>query len=191
MADEESKVLDAKKEWEDKAEKFTFLARVADNAGQTEAMLEYIRQYCAHKNTLAKDFLGIVKAGAEFPIDYTLDERELITSCCKSYIAKCKDAYANFKIIRQRETYQKDKSIFDAYAAKFQFTIKERCKNVINTLAACSPAKEDMGSLSHQAKAFFLLLRADFHRYIAETFETDKEEHPYYQIAYDAKKNAY
>ena len=61
-----------------------------------------------------------------------------------------------------------------------QFTIQDRCKKVIETLTACSPSQEDMGSMSPQAKAFFLQLRADYNRYIAETFETDKEDHPYY-----------
>ena len=83
-------------------------------------------------------------------------------------------------MIRKKESYQKDKGLFDAYSAKMQFTIKEKSLKVVETLAACSPSEEDMGSMSPQAKAFFLQLRADYYRYIAETFETDKEDHPYY-----------
>ena len=54
----------------------------------------YLAEYCAHKNTLAREYASCVNFGAEFAIDYNLDERELITSCCKSYIAKSKEAYA-------------------------------------------------------------------------------------------------
>ena len=100
MADEEFKGYDQRKDWQDKAEKLVFLARVADNAGETEAMLGYMAQYCAHKNTLANENSGCAKPSADFAIDYSLDERELITSCCKSYIAKSKDAYANLQVIR-------------------------------------------------------------------------------------------
>jgi len=52
-------------------------------------MMSNLAVYCTHKNTLAD-----INPALDFTIDYSFDERELITTCCKSYIAKSKDAYA-------------------------------------------------------------------------------------------------
>ena len=118
---EEAKIEEYQKlqrQWMDQVEQLVFEARVADNAKQYKHLLEIVIRFMKLKNSLANENSHIVSPEEKFPIDYSVDERDMVGSCFKSYIANGQEALKRIRIVRKRSQYVNDQEFFEGYERK-------------------------------------------------------------------------
>jgi 14-3-3 protein epsilon len=133
-----------------------FMARIAEQAERYEDMVEYMKR--------------VGSMGAEL----SLEERNLLSVAFKNSVGARRTAWRAVNVLEQRES-QKNPEIGDIigqYRVCIEKELNEKCNDVIDLLANnLVPKASDV-----EAKVFYLKMKGDYHRYLAEFTPSDKPQ---------------
>jgi 14-3-3 protein epsilon len=139
------------------------MARLAEQAERYEDMVEYMKRV------------------ASMGFELSLDERNLLSVAYKNSVGARRQAW---RAINQLETREASKpavaAIIKDYRAKVEVELNSKCAEILNTLAGELIPKAS----SPDVKVFYLKMKGDYHRYLAEFAERDSAE--YGQASQDA-----
>jgi len=139
------------------------MARLAEQAERYEDMVEYMKRV------------------ASMGFELSLDERNLLSVAYKNSVGARRQAW---RAINQLETREASKPavavIIKDYRKKVELELNSKCAEILNTLATELIPK----SSAPEVKVFYLKMKGDYHRYLAEFAERDSAE--YGQASQDA-----
>jgi len=139
------------------------MARLAEQAERYEDMVEYVKRVAS---------MGFV---------LSMDERNLLSVAYKNTVGARRQAW---RAINQLETREASKpaaaAIIKDYGKKVGLELNSKCAEILSTLdGELIPKAPDP-----EAKVFYLKMKGDYHRYLAEFAERDSAE--YGQASQDA-----
>jgi len=148
-----------------------YMAKLAEQAERYDEMVEHMK-----------------KVAQNAAADLTLEERNLLSVAYKNVVGARR---ASLRIIGSIEMKEKDKSgpnlgLVKSYKAKVETELNEICKDILQLLDSNLIEKCDQNA---EAKVFYLKMKADYYRYLAEFADaTKKVDHA--QNAKEAYKKA-
>ena len=131
----------------DNVEEKIFLARVAEQAERFDDMVQFLEEVLK------------VKGHTVNP-----DERNLLSVAFKNLISSKRAACRTIVAIEQNPKYSKFNDSLNAYKLKIEQQLAQDCENIIKIIDA-NVLKQDCPA---EAKAFFVKMKGDYWRYIAE-----------------------
>lgn len=146
-----------------------FMARLAEQAERYEDMVKHMRKV------------------ASMGVDLTLEERNLLSVSYKNAVGMRRSAW---RAVNQLEEKQANKGpaileLIKVYRDKLEKELYDICQDILEILA-----KDLVPTASNpQGKVFFLKMKADYHRYLAE-FASSEDHSKHAQDAHDAYKGA-
>jgi len=146
-----------------------FMARLAENAERYEDMVLYMRRV------------------ASMGVDLTLEERNLLSQAYKNAVGARRSAWRAVNQLELREAHRGPAilELIKGYRDKLETELTDKCKDILEVLG-----KDLVPTASEpQGKVFFVKMKADYHRYLAE-FASSEDHSKHSQDAHDAYKAA-
>lgn len=141
---------------DDEKSQLIFIAKLAEQAERYDEMAEYMKKV------------------AKLDTELTSEERNLLSVAYKNVIGARRSSWRVTSSIEQKEM-EKDKdssTITKEYRIKIETELKDICKDVI---ALLDDTLIREGGLP-ESKVFFLKMKGDYYRYLAEVFVNDRKE---------------
>ena len=132
-----------------------FLARVAEQAERFDDMVTFLESILQVKGA-----------------DVTSDERNLISVAFKNLISSKRAACRTIAAIEQNSKYDKYADALAQYKLSIEGQLMADCDRIISIIETHVLSKDCAG----EAKAFFVKMVGDYHRYISETAKDAKLE---------------
>lgn len=149
-------------------EENVFMARVAEQAQRFEDMITYIRRV------------------ATMPTELNVDERNLLSVAYKNAVSERRKAWREVHAIELKESSSPEFTArIRAYREKLETELKGQCSDILGIIQNDLLAK----STNLEAQVFFLKMKGDYHRYLAE-FTDGGEREKCTQDAHDAYEAA-
>lgn len=125
-----------------------FMARMAEQAERYEDMVDYMCR--------------VAQMGAEL----NMDERNLLSCAYKNYIGARRQAWRAVHTLEQREATKGPAilNLIRGYKSEVEAELNKRCTEILSVLAADLVPKAS----SPESKVYFLKMKGDYHRYLAE-----------------------
>lgn len=133
------------------------------------------------------DMVSHMKSVAEMKISLSSEERNLLSVAYKNVVGTRRSSWRVISSIDQKEDDEKKKKIAQDYLQVIAGEIKTTCTEVVNLIDNCL-LKE--GDEDFQSKTFYLKMKGDYYRYVAEVTAED-ERKDYADKAADAYLKAY
>jgi len=146
-----------------------FMARLAEQAERYEDMVSYMRRV------------------ASMGVELTLEERNLMSVSYKNAVGNRRQAWRAVNQLEQRDAHRGPAilELIQGYRTKLENELTDKCKDILEILS-----KDLVPTASEaQGKVFFLKMKADYHRYLAE-FASSENHSKHAQDAHDAYKAA-
>jgi len=146
-----------------------FMARLSESAERFEDMVMYMRRV------------------ASMGIEMTLEERNLLSVSYKNAVGMRRSAWRAVNQLEQREAHRGPAilELIQGYREKLEKELNDKCADILEILA-----KDLVPTATEaQGKVFFLKMKADYHRYLAE-FASQENHSKHSQDAHDAYKAA-
>jgi 14-3-3 protein epsilon len=133
-----------------------FMARLAEQAERYEDMVEYMKRV------------------ATMGFELSLDERNLLSVAYKNTVGARRQAWRAIHSLEQREAGKPAvTAIIKDYRAKVETELNSKCAEILATLASeLIPKASDS-----EAKVFYLKMKGDYHRYLAEFANRDSGDY--------------
>lgn len=128
------------------AEEGVFMAKLAEQAGRYEDMLEFVRPVIEKTEEL------------------TVDERCLVSVTFKSLSDEKRAAWHVVAGLEQDPKYESVKEAVGKYKRHIEEELKQVCKTAISAIDDSLMKRADTA----ESKVFFLKIKADYYRYVAE-----------------------
>jgi 14-3-3 protein epsilon len=123
-----------------------FMARLAEQADRYDDMFHYMQR--------------AVALGAELG----QEERNLLSVACKNSVGTCRSAYRAVSSAYPKESGGQASDIVKGYMEKVGGQLSAKCEEVLLMISqSLIPSAQDT-----EAKVFFLKMKGDYHRYLAE-----------------------
>jgi len=133
-----------------------FMARLAEQAERYEDMVEYMKRV------------------ALMGFELSLDERNMLSVAYKNSVGARRQAW---RAINQLETREANKpavaAIIKDYRGKVELELNNKCAEILNILADELIPKAS----NPEVKVFYLKMKGDYHRYLAEFAERDSADY--------------
>ncbi len=123
-----------------------FMAKVAEQAGDYEGMLTFLRPLLEKSEELS------------------VDERNMFSVAYKGLAGWKRTAWRAVAAVEENPKYSLYHDRLVSYKAKIEADLKKICKDVVGTVDAVFFQK----ATSAEARAFFLKMKADYFRYMSE-----------------------
>ncbi len=123
-----------------------FMAKVAEQAGQYDDMLEFLQPALKRTEELA------------------MDERNLLSVAYKNLCGNKRTAWRTVASIEENPKYEKYHDHVKMYKSKVETDLKKICKDVIGTIDSVLMPK----AAGAESKSFYLKMKADYFRYMGE-----------------------
>lgn len=146
-----------------------FMAKLSESAERYEDMVMYMRRV------------------ASMGIEMTLEERNYLSVAYKNAVGMRRSAWRAVNQLEQREAHRGPAilELIQGYREKVETELLDKCEDILEILSAdLVPTATEA-----QAKVFFLKMKADYHRYLAE-FASQENHSKHSQDAHDSYKAA-
>ncbi|XP_059624182.1 14-3-3-like protein G-BOX factor 14 kappa [Cornus florida] len=134
-------------------EQYVYMAKLSEQAERYEEMVKFME----------KLVVGTTSAGGEL----TVEERNLLSVAYKNVIGSLRAAWRIVSSIEQKEESRKNEEhvvLVKDYRSKVETELTEVCAGILRLLDAhLIPT-----SLASESKVFYLKMKGDYHRYLAE-----------------------
>ncbi|KAG1342292.1 putative 14-3-3-like protein GF14 kappa [Cocos nucifera] len=153
-------------------EEYVFLAKLSERAERYDEMAGFV-----DKMVLETSSLG----------ELTAEERNLLSTAYKSLVCSPRDAWQFLSSIEKREgRWNEDHAaLIKAYRARLEADIASICGRILGLL----DSHLNPSACSIDSKVFFLKMKGDYHRYLAE-FKVGEERKKAIEDAMAAYKEA-
>jgi len=141
---------------------YVFLAKVAEQAERYDDMVHFMNK--------------LVNMGGEL----TVEERNLLSVAYKNVIGSRRESLRTLAYLKGREEVEKFAELMSKYRNKIEAELSKICHEVIELL----DTKLISSTSASDAKVFYLTLKGDYYRYLAEFLEGDARK----GVAQDALK---
>jgi len=143
------------------------MARLAEQAERFEDMVEFMRRV------------------ATVPQELSLDERNLLSVAYKNSVGARRQAWRAIHTYLQKMATTDAMAEIEAYRRRVEEELNEKCHDIINILDTyLLPAAG-----ADEAKVFYLKMRGDYYRYLAEFTDGDQRG-AYANSAHESYKSA-
>jgi len=144
-----------------------FMARLAEQAERYEDMVEFMRR------------VAIV------PQELSLDERNLLSVAYKNSVGARRQAWRAIHTYMQKMASDHAMGEIAAYRRRVEDELNEKCNDIIKILDSDLVPK----AVSSEAKVFYLKMRGDYYRYLAE-FTDGPQRDEYAHAAHESYQTA-
>lgn len=129
-------------------EELIFMSKIAEQTERFEDMLDYMKK--------------VVLLGQEL----SLDERNLLSVAYKNSVGSRRTAWRALSSIEQKEEHKggKNLNLLREYKKKIESELTNYCNDILNLIDS-NLVKQSSNS---ESKVFFLKMKGDYYRYIAE-----------------------
>lgn len=148
-------------------EENVFMARLAEQADRHEDMMEYMKR--------------VAQMGSELSVD----ERNLLAVAFKNCVGMRRQAWRQVAAEQFAGQHPETTKLAKAYQGKIEEELNTICNDILDILVrVLIPKASDA-----EGKVYFLKMKGDYHRYLAELYTSDKrtqlakEAHDAYQTA--------
>lgn len=133
-------------------EQYVYLAKLAEQAERYEEMVEFMQK---------------LVVGSTPAAELTVEERNLLSVACKNVIGSLRAAWRIVSSIEQKEEGRKNEehaSLVKEYRSKVEKELSDVCASILRLLEAnLIPS-----ATASESKVFYLKMKGDYHRYMAE-----------------------
>lgn len=136
-------------------EELLYSARITEQTERFEEMLTCMKEYVSHKGE-----------------DLSVEERNLLSVAYKNSVGSRRTAWRALSQIEQKETAKGSKNLhlLEEFKKKIEDELRKYCDDILNLLDDNLIPKAS----SEESKVFFLKMKGDYYRYIAEFVKTDE-----------------
>ena len=140
------------------ADRFVHLAKVAEAAERYENMSDFMRQYVEAKQG-----------------DLTGEERNLFSVAYKNIVGARRSSWRIISSVEQKKTDDNEVALVRDYRKKIEEELEKVCNEVIDLLTdSLIPSQEK--SDDDEAAVFYLKMKGDYYRYLAEVATQDNKD---------------